>query len=68
MVCSIIEDCLQVRDDNDVWEEHDFDQGGEEGGFPDVEANVHLVYPCQSAGEAGSIFSLAKEGSPRSLP
>jgi hypothetical protein len=32
-----------VRDDQDVWEEHDFDQGGDQGGFPEVVSNVNLV-------------------------
>lgn len=30
---------LQVRDDNSHWEVNTFDQGG----FPEVESNVHLV-------------------------
>lgn len=32
-----------VRDDSHTWEQNDFDQGGNDGRFPEVEDNVHLV-------------------------
>ena len=34
---------VQVRDDSAVWEEHAFDQGGDQGGYPEVEPNVNLA-------------------------